>query len=58
MKKFALFFTVFLFFAFLAAEDVKTGEYDFGDITVTLFEEESPEAERRGKKQRKKKNLF
>jgi hypothetical protein len=39
MKKLLLFFTVFLFFAFLAAEDVKTGEYDFGDITVTLFEE-------------------
>ncbi|MBQ3369220.1 hypothetical protein IJG44_10015 [bacterium] len=45
MKKFALFFTVFLFFAFLAAEDVKTGEYDFGDITVTLFEEREPEPE-------------
>ena len=45
MKKFVLFFTVFLFFAFLAAEDVKTGEYDFGDITVTLFEEREPQAE-------------
>lgn len=45
MKKFALFFTFFLFFAFLVAEDVKTGEYDFGDITVTLFEEREPEPE-------------
>ena len=45
MKKFALFFTFFLFFGFLAAEDVKTGEYDFGDITVTLFEEREPEPE-------------
>ena len=43
MKKFALLFTIFLFFAFLAAEDVKTGEYDFGDITVTLFEDREPE---------------
>ena len=45
MKKTLLFFTFFLFFAFLAAEDVKTGEYDFGDITVTLFEEREPEPE-------------
>ena len=43
MKKFALFFTFFLFFGFLSAEEVKTGEYDFGDITVTLFEEREPE---------------
>ncbi|MBQ3369225.1 hypothetical protein IJG44_10040 [bacterium] len=46
MKKFALFFTVFLIFGFLIAEDVKTGEYDFGDITVTLFEEREPEPEK------------
>ena len=46
MKKFALFFTFFLLFGFLIAEDVKTGEYDFGDVTVTLFEEESPKAEK------------
>ena len=46
MKKIALFFTVFLFFGFLSAEDVKTGEYDFGDITVTLFEEREPEPEK------------
>ena len=39
MKKFTLFFTAFLLFGFLIAEDVKTGEYDFGDITVTLFED-------------------
>jgi|GEM_PF-3168034 hypothetical protein len=39
MKKTLLFFTVFLLFGFLSAEDVKTGEYDFGDVTVTLFEE-------------------
>ena len=45
MKKTLLFFTVFLFFGFLVAEDVKTGEYDFGDITVTLFEEREPEPE-------------
>ena len=45
MKKFALFLTVFLFFGFLIAEEVKTGEYDFGDITVTLFEEREPEPE-------------
>ena len=45
MKKTLLFFTVFLLFGFLAAEDVKTGEYDFGDITVTLFEEREPEKE-------------
>ena len=43
MKKTLLFFTVFLFLGFLVAEDVKTGEYDFGDITVTLFEEREPE---------------
>ena len=46
MKKALLFFTLFFFFVFLSAEDVKTGEYDFGDITVTLFEKESPEAEK------------
>ena len=46
MKKLFLFFTVFLFFGFLNAEDVKTGEYDFGDITVTLFEERNPEPEK------------
>ncbi|MBQ3369216.1 hypothetical protein IJG44_09995 [bacterium] len=45
MKKLLLFLTVFLFFGFLIAEDVKTGEYDFGDITVTLFEEREPEPE-------------
>jgi len=45
MKKTLLFFTVFLFFGFLVAEDVKTGEYDFGDVTVTLFEEREPEPE-------------
>ena len=43
MKKLLLFFTVFLLFGFLIAEDVKTGEYDFGDITVTLFEEREAE---------------
>ena len=43
MKKLLLLFTLFLFFNFLSAEDVKTGEYDFGDITVTLFEEREPE---------------
>ena len=45
MKKLLLFLTVFLFFGFLIAEEVKTGEYDFGDITVTLFEEREPEPE-------------
>ena len=46
MKKLLLFFTFFLFFAALSAEDVKTGEYDFGDIMVTLFEERNPEPEK------------
>ena len=45
MKKALLFFTLFFFFVFLSAEDVKTGEYDFGDVTVTLFEEREPEPE-------------
>ncbi|MBQ4437442.1 hypothetical protein II898_01060 [bacterium] len=54
MKKLLLFFTVFLFFGFLSAEDVKTGEYDFGDITVTLFEEREPEAEKARKEAEEK----
>ena len=54
MKKLLLFFTFFLFFGFLIAEDVKTGEYDFGDITVTLFEAESPEAEKARKEAEEK----
>ena len=45
MKKIALLFIVFLFFGFLSAEDVKTGKYDFGDVTVTLFEERKTEPE-------------
>ena len=45
MKKLLLFFTAFLLFGLLNAEGVKTGEYDFGDITVTLFEEREPQAE-------------
>lgn len=54
MKKLLLFFTIFLLFGLLSAEDVKTGEYDFGDITVTLFEEESPEAEKARKEAEEK----
>lgn len=46
MKKTLLFFlTVFFFFGFVSAEEVKTGEYDFGDVTVTLFEDREPEPE-------------
>lgn len=47
MKKLLLFLSVFFFFGFLIAEDVKTGEYDFGDIRVTLFEEREPEPEKK-----------
>ena len=54
MKKPLLFFTLFFFFVFLSAEEVQVGEYDFGDITVTLFEEESPEAEKARKEAEEK----
>lgn len=43
MKKIALFFTVFLFFGFLSAEEVQVGEYTIDDVTITLFEERDPE---------------
>ena len=54
MKKTLLFVTVFLLFGFLSAEDVKTGEYDFGDVTVTLFEEReaAPEPEKVSEEER------
>ena len=57
MKKTLLFLTIFLFFGFLSAEDVKTGEYDFGDITVTLFEEREavPEKERKPEPEKERK---
>lgn len=45
MKKLLLFFTIFLFFSFLIAEDVQVGEYTIEDVTITLFEEREPEPE-------------
>ena len=45
MKKTFLFLTVFLFFAFLSAEEVQVGEYTIEDVTITLFEEREPEPE-------------
>ena len=45
MKKIALFFTVFLFFGFLTAEEVQVGEYTIEDVTITLFEDREPEPE-------------
>ena len=43
MKKPFLFFTVFLFFGFVTAEEVQVGEYEIEDVTITLFEERDPE---------------
>ena len=45
MKKPLLFFTVFLFFSFLTAEEVQVGEYTIEDVTITLFEEREMEPE-------------
>ena len=45
MKKLLLFFTVFLFFSFLTAEEVQVGEYTIEDVTITLFEEREMEPE-------------
>ena len=45
MKKTFLFLTVFLFFAFLSAEEVQVGEYTIEDVTITLFEERDHEPE-------------
>ena len=45
MKKLLLFLTVFLFFAFVIAEEVQVGEYTVEDVTITLFEEREPEPE-------------
>ena len=45
MKKLLLFFTVFLFFGFLTAEEVQIGEYTIEDVTITLFEDREPEPE-------------
>ena len=42
MRKISIFLTVFLFFGLVIAEEVKVGEYDFGDMTIILFEERKP----------------
>ena len=46
MKKPLLLLTVFLFFAFLSAEEVQVGEYTIEDVTITLFEERKAEPEK------------
>ena len=45
MKQLLLFFTFFIFFGFLSAEEVQVGEYTIEDVTITLFEERDPEPE-------------
>ena len=45
MKKTLLFFTFFIFFGLVIAEEVQVGEYTIDDITITLFEEREPEPE-------------
>ena len=45
MKKTLLFFTVFLIFVFLSAEEVQVGEYEIEGVTITSFEEREAEPE-------------
>lgn len=45
MKKTLLFLSVFFFFGFLIAEEVRIGEYTIENVTITLFEERDSESE-------------
>ncbi|MBQ4437449.1 hypothetical protein II898_01095 [bacterium] len=54
MKKLLLFLTIFFFSGFVSAEEVKVGEYEIEDVTITLFEEREPEVEPEPEKEQKK----